>query len=248
MVLLFEFKILKIMNLRCSINGNSIFWVVFIVIFARFAFVNSVFFNADFVSLLMKIAFVSECLAFYNILSKELSSKYPALVFEHFEDSDHFLQSEGYGFQKIIFKVSGQMQSRRVLLQIRKRFPLLTIIGLALGKDFHSQKGMERDFDFLFRDSEVEEKLSAYFSGIFPAAENPSSVSEMQEIKKKYIALDSIKSRCLLLIYQGKKASEIALQLNKSVRTVEKYIVFLRRHFHVKRKQDLIEICHRIIA
>lgn len=196
----------------------------------------------------MKVAFVSECTAFYSILSNDLSSRFPSLVFEHFEDPNQFLNSEGYGYQHFILKLSSDAFPKYALDQIRKRFPVMATIGLVLGRNFSSQKGLENEFDFLFRDSELEEKLRAYFFNIFPDSEDPTSSEVLMEIKKKYIALDPLKSRCLMLIYQKKKASEIAIHLNKSIRTVEKYIVFLRNHFNVKRKQDLITICEQIIS
>ena len=196
----------------------------------------------------MKVAFVSECSAFYGILSKDLSNIFPSLFFQHFQYAEHFEQSSVAEFQLLILKLSGQELAQQRLLFIRKRFPEIKIIGLVLGRDFSSQKGIEKSFDFVFRDTELELKLNAYFLETLPKSNKPVSAVEMDLIKQRYIHLDPLKSRCLSLIYQRQSASQIALQLNKSVRTIEKYIIFLRQHFGVKRKKDLIEVCEQIVS
>jgi DNA-binding CsgD family transcriptional regulator len=77
---------------------------------------------------------------------------------------------------------------------------------------------------------------------------NNASRLEIETTKRKYVQLNTKLSYCLVLIAQNKTAKEISQQMNKSIRTIEKYITFLRDHFGVEKKKDLIEICRLIQA
>ena len=71
---------------------------------------------------------------------------------------------------------------------------------------------------------------------------NDTSKLEIETNKRKYVQLNTKLSRCLVLIAQNKTAAEIAEDLAKSERTVEKYIAFLKNYFGVSKKKDLVDV------
>jgi predicted transcriptional regulator len=123
-------------------------------------------------------------------------------------------------------------------------------IGLIIKREFKTLKSVRPYFDYIFNDSEIEEKLNIYFMNLLQSEDkmNDSSRLEIETTKRKYVQLNSKLSLCLVLVAQNKTAAEIATVLAKSERTIEKYITFLRDHFGVEKKKDLIEICKLIQA
>jgi DNA-binding NarL/FixJ family response regulator len=193
----------------------------------------------------MQVAFISECTTFYRILSTGLSSIYPALSFVHYAHPDLFLKEVQPGFSHFIMKLTDQEKFDLKIKAIKKKYSSSIIIGLIINREFKTLKSIQNSFDYLFSDNEIEEKLSVYFESLFPKKLQVSKLS-IDQNKSKYIHLNTIHSRCLLLVSQHKTAKEIALELSKSERTVEKYISFLRHYFEVKQKRDLIKIVKEI--
>ena len=75
---------------------------------------------------------------------------------------------------------------------------------------------------------------------------NDTSRLEIETNKRKYVQLNSKLSLCLVLVAQNKTAAEIATILAKSERTIEKYIVFLKKHFGVSKKNELAGVVMEI--
>ncbi len=199
-----------------------------------------------FVVSIMLVAFISECRVFSGILSKAMETKFEVIRFEHFTSPDDFLSNPMVEFPVIIFKLTDQEKFDSRVTHIKQRFPAADVIGLMLGKNYKTLKGREKSFDYLFTDSEIEEKLNVYISQRFSKQVSFSDNFKIEHLKRKYIHLHPLKSRCFSLILQGKTAAEIALEMNKSTRTIEKYIIYLRQYFSVDKKKDLIEIGRQI--
>ena len=198
----------------------------------------------------MQVAFVSECVSFYRIISESLSKKYPQLSFVHYEHPDHFIEKPIPNFSHFILKLTDRESFDLKIKKIKTKESQPVTIGLVIKREFKTLKSVKPYFDFIFNDSEIEEKLNIYFMNLLQADNNMNDASrlEIETTKRKYVQLNTKLSYCLVLIAQNKTAKEISLQMNKSIRTIEKYITFLRDHFGVEKKKDLIEICRLIQA
>lgn len=196
----------------------------------------------------MLIAFISECQVFSGILSKAIVSKFQSVRFEHFQSSEDFLSNSGIDFPTIVFKLTDQEKFDSKIELIKQKKPNAQIIGLMLGKSYKTLKGREKYFNYMFTDSEIEDKLLFYISQEIKANPDFNSNLEIETLKRKYIHLHPTKSRCFSLVIQGKTAHEIAIEMNKSVRTIEKYIIYLRDYFNVAKKKDLVEISKFILS
>jgi DNA-binding NarL/FixJ family response regulator len=121
-------------------------------------------------------------------------------------------------------------------------------IGLVIKREFKTLKSVSPYFDHIFNDSEIEEKLNIYFMNLLQSEDkmNDPSRLEIETNKRKYVQLNSKLSLCLVLVAQSKTAAEIATVLAKSERTIEKYIVFLKKHFGVSKKKELAEVLMEI--
>lgn len=194
----------------------------------------------------MLVAFISECEVFSSILIRSLQHHYPNLSFEHFTRPEAFLNKPTNVFPYLIFKLTDQEKFDTQLTSIRRNHSDICIIGLKLGKNYKTIKGLGNCFNYLFTDSEIESKLTLFFARELNQKTALDFTLNIDELKRKYIQLEHEKSRCLALICQNKTAAQIAIEMNKSQRTIEKHIVFLRHHFGVKRKNDLIALCKSI--
>jgi DNA-binding CsgD family transcriptional regulator len=190
----------------------------------------------------MLVAFISECQVFAGILSKAIGSNYEGVRFEYYSSPDEFLASPFVAFPIIVFKLTDQEKFDSKVSHIKQSHPASQIIGLMLGKSYKTLKGREKHFNYLFTDGEIEDKLQLFITQQLSVKPELNKNIEIESIKRKYIHLHPVKSRCFSLVIQGKKASEIASEMNKSTRTIEKYIVYLRDYFQVAKKKDLIEI------
>jgi DNA-binding CsgD family transcriptional regulator len=198
----------------------------------------------------MQVAFVSECVSFYRIISESLSKKYPQLSFVHYEHPDHFIEKPIPNFSHFILKLTDRESFDLKIKKIKTKKSQPVTIGLVIKREFKTLKSVKPYFDFIFNDSEIEEKLNIYFMNLLQADDNMNNAGrlEIETTKRKYVQLNTKLSYCLVLIAQNKTAKEISLELNKSERTIEKYITQLRHHFGVEKKKDLIEICRLIQA
>jgi hypothetical protein len=198
----------------------------------------------------MQVAFVSECVSFYRIISDSLSKKYPQLSFVHYEHPDHFIENPIPNFSHFILKLTDRESFDLKIKKIKAKDSQPITIGLVIKREFKTLKSVSPYFDFIFNDSEIEEKLNIYFMNLLQVDNkmNDASRLEIETNKRKYVQLNTKLSLCLVLISQNKTAKEISLELNKSERTIEKYITYLRHHFGVDKKKDLIEICRLIQA
>lgn len=198
----------------------------------------------------MQVAFVSECVSFYRIISDSLSKKYPQLNFVHYEHPDHFIENPIPNFSHFILKLTDRESFDLKIKKIKSKDIQPITIGLVIKREFKTLKSVSPYFDFIFNDSEIEEKLNIYFMNLLQTEDkkNDSSRLEIETNKRKYVQLNTKLSMCLVLISQNKTAKEISLEINKSERTIEKYITHLRHHFGVDKKKDLIEICRLIQA
>ena len=192
----------------------------------------------------MQVAFISECTTFYKIISGSLSSKYPLLNFVHYAHPDLFINNPLPNYTHFIVKLTDRESFDLKIKTVKKKNSDSVIIGLIINREFKTLKTLSPYLDYVFNDSEIEEKLSMYFMDQFneSASGNNSDRLEIEINKRKYIQLNTKLSRCLVLISQNKTAAEIAVELSKSDRTVEKYITFLRKHFGVNKKKDLVDI------
>jgi hypothetical protein len=198
----------------------------------------------------MQVAFVSECVSFYRIISDSLSKKYPQLSFVHYEHPDLFIENALPNFSHFILKLTDRESFDLKIKKIKTKDSQPVTIGLVIKREFKTLKSVRPYFDYIFNDSEIEEKLNIYFMNLLQTEDkmNDSSRLEIETTKRKYVQLNSKLSLCLVLVAQNKTAAEIATVLAKSERTIEKYITFLRDHFGVEKKKDLIEICRLIQA
>ena len=196
----------------------------------------------------MQVAFVSECVSFYRIISDSLSKKYPQLNFVHYEHPDHFIEKPLPNFSHFILKLTDRESFDLKIKKIKTKDSQPVTIGLIIKREFKTLKSVRPYFDYIFNDSEIEEKLNIYFMNLLQAEDkmNDSSRLEIETNKRKYVQLNTKLSFCLVLIAQNKTAKEISLEMNKSIRTIEKYITYLRDYFEVDKKKDLIEICRLI--
>lgn len=192
----------------------------------------------------MQVAFVSECVSFYRIISDSLSKKYPQLNFVHYEHPDHFIDNPLPNFTHFILKLTDRESFDLKIKKIKQKDTDPVTIGLVIKREFKTLKTVSPYFDFIFNDSEIEEKLNIYFMNLLQAEDklNDTSRLEIETNKRKYVQLNTKLSRCLVLIAQNKTAAEIAIDLSKSERTVEKYIVFLKNYFGVSKKKDLVDV------
>jgi hypothetical protein len=196
----------------------------------------------------MQVAFVSECVSFYRIISDSLSKKYPQLSFVHYEHPDLFIENALPYFSHFILKLTDRESFDLKIKRIKSKDNQPVTIGLVIKREFKTLKSVRPYFDYIFNDSEIEEKLNIYFMNLLQAEDkmNDSSRLEIETNKRKYVQLNTKLSFCLVLIAQNKTAKEISLEMNKSIRTIEKYITYLRDYFEVDKKKDLIEICRLI--
>jgi len=197
----------------------------------------------------MQAAFISECSTFYKIISKSLEANYTELSFVHFDHPDALLTQKQLGFTHLILKLTDRESFDFKVKDLKKKMPNSVFIGLVIKREFHTLKAISHCFDFIFNESEIEEKLTIYFNQqLNKYAENNAYPSRLvtEKNKTKYIQLSALHSRCLVLVSLQKTNKEIALEISKSERTVEKYIIFLRTHFGVEKKKELIKIVKEI--
>jgi hypothetical protein len=192
----------------------------------------------------MQVAFVSECVSFYRIISESLSKKYPQLNFVHYEHPDLFIENPLPNFTHFILKLTDRESFDLKIKKIKSIDINSVTIGLVIKREFKTLKSVRPYFDFIFNDSEIEEKLNIYFMNLLNSEDkiNDTSRLEIETNKRKYVQLNSKLSLCLVLIAQNKTAAEIAKYLSKSERTVEKYIVYLKKYFGVSKKKDLVDV------
>jgi predicted HTH transcriptional regulator len=192
----------------------------------------------------MQVAFVSECVSFYRIISDSLSKKYPQLNFVHYEHPDHFIEKPLPNFSHFILKLTDRESFDLKIKKIKTKESQPVTIGLVIKREFKTLKSVSPYFDHIFNDAEIEEKLNIYFMNLLQSEDKMHDTSrlEIETNKRKYVQLNSKLSLCLVLVAQSKTAAEIATVLAKSERTIEKYIVFLKKHFGVSKKKDLAAV------
>jgi DNA-binding NarL/FixJ family response regulator len=199
----------------------------------------------------MQVAFISECSTFYKIITNSLMEKYPLLSFVHYTHPDILLETKQPNFSHFILKLTDRESFDLKIRKIKNNNPNSTTIGLIINREFKTLQSIVSSFDYIFNDAEIEEKLNIYFQQQLATKTDLKAESvklKIEKNKKKYIQLNSKLSLCLVLIADNKTAKEIADVLSKSQRTIEKYTTFLREHFNVERKVDLIKIVKEISA
>jgi len=197
----------------------------------------------------MQVAFISECSTFYKIISNSLTEKYPLLSFVHYTHPDILLETKQPNFSYFILKLTDRESFDLKIRKIKKNNPNSTSIGLIINREFKTLQSVVSSFDYIFNDAEIEEKLNIYFQQQLADKTDLKVESvklNIEKNKKKYIQLNTKLSRCLVLISENKTAKEIAEELSKSQRTIEKYTSFLCKYFNVERKVDLIKIVKEI--
>ena len=208
--------------------------------------------NKKFVSLNsnynMEVAFISECITFYNILAKSINMKYPSLKFFYYESPAQFEMQLQPAFNYIIIKLTNYEKYDSMIHKMIQAYPQTKFIGLVINSNFKLSEKLLAKFTHVFLDAEIEDKLNLLFHDVMgPKKSLPLEGLKIEENKRKYLNLKPEFSKCLFLVYQLKTATEIALIMNKSKRTIEKYIDALKKVFEVKRKQDLVEVCRSIM-
>jgi DNA-binding CsgD family transcriptional regulator len=197
----------------------------------------------------MQVAFISECSTFYKIISNSLMEKYPSLSFVHYGHPDILLETKQPNFSHFILKLTDRESFDLKIRKIKKNNPNSTSIGLIINREFKTLQSVVSSFDYIFNDAEIEEKLNIFFQQQLATKTDLKSENfklNIEKNKKKYIQLNTKLSRCLVLISENKTAREIAEELSKSQRTIEKYTNYLREYFNVDRKVDLIKIVKEI--
>jgi len=197
----------------------------------------------------MQVAFISECSTFYKIISKNLETNFAGLSFLHFEHPNNLLRVGKVAFTHVILKLTDRESFDFKVRDLKKKMPNSVFIGLVIKREFQTLKAISHCFDFVFNESEIEEKLNVYFNqqtNIYDENDVYPGKLKTEKNKTRYIQLSALHSRCLVLVSENKTNNKIALELSKSERTVEKYITFLRAHFEVNKKKDLIEIVKEI--
>jgi len=175
--------------------------------------------------------------------------KYPLLSFVHYTHPDIFLETKQPNFSYFILKLTDRESFDLKIRKIKKNNPNSTSIGLIINREFKTLQSVVSSFDYIFNDAEIEEKLNIYFQQQLADKTDLKVESvklNIEKNKKKYIQLNTKLSRCLVLISENKTAKEIAEELSKSQRTIEKYTSFLCKYFNVERKVDLIKIVKEI--
>jgi DNA-binding CsgD family transcriptional regulator len=196
----------------------------------------------------MDVAFISECNTFYNILSKSINAKYSSLNFYYYDSPEQFANQLQPAFSHIIIKITNFEKYDVMINKIIKSHPQTKFIGLVINNHLKLSEKLLGQFTHVFIDAEIEDKLNLMFHDAIDQNEVlPIDGLKIEQNKRKYLYLKPEYSRCLYLVYQHKTAIEIATLMNKSKRTIEKYIIALKEIFEVKRKQDLVEVCGAII-
>ena len=196
----------------------------------------------------MDVAFISECNTFYNILAKSINMKYPSLKFFYYDSPAQFEKQLQPAFNYIIVKLTNFEKYDVVIQKMIKANHQTKFIGLVINNHLKLSEKLLSQFTYVFTDAEIEDKLNLLFYDVIDNKENKQFDGlKIEQNKRKYLYLKPEYSRCLYLVYQHKTAAEIALLMNKSRRTIEKYIVALKTIFEVKRKQDLVDVCGAII-
>jgi DNA-binding CsgD family transcriptional regulator len=196
----------------------------------------------------MDVAFISECNTFYNILTKSINMKYPSLKFFYYDSPEQFGKQLQPSFSYIIIKITNFEKYEVVIHKIIKAHPQTKFIGLVIDSRLKLYDKLVSQFTHVFIDAEIEDKLNLlFYDAIGINKTRHLDGLKIEQNKRKYLYLKPEYSRCLYLVYQLKTAAEIASLMNKSKRTIEKYIVALKEIFEVKRKQDLVEVCGAII-
>ena len=196
----------------------------------------------------MDIALISECNTFYNILTKSINAKYPSLKFFYYDNPEQFGNQLQPYYSYVIIKMTNFEKYDGVISEIIKTHPQTKFIGLVIDSHLKLSEKLLSKFTHVFMDAEIEDKLNLLFHDVM--GENKSLPLEglkIEQNKRKYLYLKPEYSKCLFLVYQLKTAAEIAVVMNKSRRTIEKYIVTLKQEFEVERKQDLVEVCRSIM-
>jgi DNA-binding CsgD family transcriptional regulator len=196
----------------------------------------------------MDVAFISECNTFYNILTKSINVKYPGVNFFYYDSPAQYSQQLQPGFAHIIIKFTNYEKYDIIIQKIIKANPQTKFIGLVIDSRLKLSEKLLSQFTHVFTDAEIEDKLNLLFSEAIGKSEIMQIDGlKIEQNKRKYLYLKPEYSRCLYLVYQYKTAAEIAVLMNKSKRTIEKYIDALKEIFEVKRKQDLVAVCAAII-
>jgi DNA-binding NarL/FixJ family response regulator len=196
----------------------------------------------------VEIALISECNTFYNILTKSIIAKYPSLKFFYFDNPQQFRNQLQPYFTYVIIKMTNYEKYEVVINEIIKTHPQTKFIGLVINSHLKLSEKLLAKFTHVFMDAEIEDKLNLLFHDVLVQKKSlPLEGLKLEQNKRKYLYLKPEYSKCLFLVYQLKTAAEIALVMNKSKRTIEKYIVTLKQEFEVERKQDLVEVCRSIM-
>jgi hypothetical protein len=196
----------------------------------------------------MDVAFISECNTFYNILTKSINIKYPSLKFFYYDSPAQFEKQLQPAFDYIIVKLTNFEKYDVVIHKMIKSQTQTKFIGLVINSHLKLSEKLLAQFTYVFTDAEIEDKLNLMFHDVLDVEKiNEVEGFKIERNKRKYLYLKPEYSRCLYLVYQHKTAAEIALLMNKSKRTIEKYIVALKEIFEVKRKKDLVDVCSAII-
>jgi DNA-binding NarL/FixJ family response regulator len=196
----------------------------------------------------MDVAFISECNTFYNILTKSINAKYPNINFFYYDSPSKYSQQLQPGFSFIIVKITNYEKYDFVIQKMIQAQPQTKFIGLVINSHLKLSEKLLAQFTHVFTDAEIEDKLNLLFHDVLVSDKsNEVEGLKIDQNKRKYLYLKPEYSKCLYLVYQHKTAAEIALNMNKSKRTIEKYIDTLKEIFEVKRKQDLVDVCAAII-
>jgi len=189
----------------------------------------------------MQIAFISQCITFYNTLSSSLNQVYPDLSFFHFRTPEMYQEKRQPTFSHLIIKLNNDKKNKKFLSIVKAQNPDIVIIGLTTDENVKPRGSEKTVFNYLFTDMEISEKLNVFFHNHFKKAssfENPEAL-EIEILNQKYIGLPSILAECLYLISIDKTAPQIASDLNKSTRTIEGYIIELRKKMGINSKEEL---------
>lgn len=195
----------------------------------------------------MNVAFISECNTFYNILTKSINLKNPRISFYYYDSPLHFNQQLQINYSYFIIKITNFEKYEEAIKKIINSNPRTKFIGLVIDNRLKLSDKLLALFSNVFIDYEIEDKLNILFSEAVGNQNLQKSALLIEKNKRKYLYLKPEYSRCFYLVYQRKTAAEIGQIMNKSKRTIEKYIDALKVIFEVKRKQDLIGVCAEII-
>ena len=194
----------------------------------------------------MLVAFVSSCTTIFYHLSKAINANYPNISFIHFEKPEDFLSANLTIFSHLIYKITEKEKENSAFKNIRKRYPQIKTIALAPDSNFPISSAQYGKFDFVFIDKEIDNKLNNYFYSLSSNNKLEPDPLNFDVNARRYINLHTALSQCLFQIWSGKSTKQIGDLLNKSPKTIEKYVKALKSIFKVESKKELVEIYDQV--